>query len=254
MKDDLFQPWCVEKQTGDKRKSLRLLQEREKAQPTAIETLRSIVPTHYYDPTRISRWLKKWGKQKCLATLKSNLPAGKKARSGDIGEILATEYVNRKLEYRVPIFRLRWRDDRDMALRGDDIFAVRSDENGLLYFLKGEVKSRQKLSADTLAEAGASLKKHDGRPAPYTINFVVNRLDELGQSALSEQLENYLSPKSIPPKRVTHLVFTVSSNNPLTLLQSHLDASSAREQIAVGLQVDGHAAFIAAVFDEVNLA
>ena len=78
-------------------------------------------------------------REKCISTLQGNLPASKKGRSGDIGEILATEFVNRELDFKVPIFRLRWRDDREMALRGDDILAVRTDPSGLLFFLKGEV-------------------------------------------------------------------------------------------------------------------
>ncbi len=255
MNDDLFQAWFDETQSGAKRKTLRLLREKPNTQPEAIAVLRRIVPAHYYDPARINKWLKKWCKSRCLSILKSNLPASKKARSGDIGEILATEFVNRKLDYKVPIFRLRWRDDREMALRGDDIFAVRADANGALHFLKGEVKSRQKLSSDVLADAATSLKKHDGRPAPYTINFVVNRLVKLGESDLSEQLEDYLSPKSIPPKRVTHLVFTLSGNDPMKHLQSYLDDLSERiEQIAIGLRVNDHASFVAAVFDEVKLA
>jgi hypothetical protein len=124
LRDELFQSWCTEEQRSARRKTLRLLQELPGTQQTAIELLRSIVPTHYYDPARIKAWLRKWGKEKCISTLQGNLPASKKGRSGDIGEILATEFVNRELDFKVPIFRLRWRDDRETALRGDDILAV----------------------------------------------------------------------------------------------------------------------------------
>jgi hypothetical protein len=163
--------------------------------------------------------------------------------------------VNRKLKFQVPIFKLRWRDDREMAMRGDDILAIHISEEGDVWFLKGEVKSRQNLSADAVEEAAEALKRHGGRPAPHTINFVADRLGQLNQDELYEALEDYLTPNAVPPKRVTHLVFVLSGNNPQTQLQSFVTSyNGTTELIVVGLRVKNHAEFIRSVFEGVKLA
>src|SRR5262245_17325220 len=52
--------------------------------------------------------------KKALAFIRNKLPETKKVRSGDFGEILASEYINQLTEFKVPIKRLRWKDDRNV--------------------------------------------------------------------------------------------------------------------------------------------
>lgn len=253
--DPLFDPWCANEELVAKNKTLRLLNGRDTAQPKAVETIQKLIPKHYCDPSLVETWLKRWGYKKSLDVLKDDLPESKKARSGDIGEILATEYINRKLEFTVPIFRLRWRDHRELALRGDDLFAIRIDEDGRVHFLKGEAKSRQKISTDVVTEAGNALRSHEGRPGPHTINFVVKRLADLGEDELYEALEDYLTRRTIPRKRLTHLIFVLAGNDPKPYLDAYLDSySGGVPQIVVGLRVKDHGVFVKTVFDGVSLA
>ena len=94
---------------------------------------------------------------RCIARFK------KKQRSGsDLGEILATEYVNRgHWGYEAPVHRLRWKDGRDLAMRGDDIigFNFKKQPVGRL---KGESKSRAVLADATLDEARTALQEAQG--------------------------------------------------------------------------------------------
>jgi hypothetical protein len=92
--DPLFDTWCSNEELIDKSNTLRLLNGRDAAQAKAVETIQKLIPKHYCDPCLVEKWLKKWGYKKSLAVLKGNLPESKIARSGDIGEILATEYCN----------------------------------------------------------------------------------------------------------------------------------------------------------------
>jgi hypothetical protein len=150
---------------------------------------------------------------------------------------------------------LRWRDHRELALRGDDMFGVRIDESRRVYFLKGEAKSRQRISADVVQEASDALQANDGRPGPHTVNFVVKRLAELGQDDLYNALEDYLARRTIPRKRVSHLMFVLAGNDPKQYLTAYLNAySGAVPQIVVGLRVKDHGAFVKTVFDGVSLA
>ena len=49
-------------------------------------------------------------------------------RSGDLGEIYATEWIDSsERRLRAPIKRLRWKDHRNMAMRGDDVIGILQD-------------------------------------------------------------------------------------------------------------------------------
>jgi hypothetical protein len=92
------------------------------------------------------------------------LPTTKALRSGDLGEIYATEWIDAHSGgYHAPIKRLRWKDYRNMAMRGDDVIGIFQDaDTKRLKFLKTEAKSRVTLTAQVLAEARAGLDKDGG--------------------------------------------------------------------------------------------
>lgn len=110
----------------------------------------AVLPGEYAFPTRIANILESLGKPAAATYLKSKLPTGRKARSGDLGEIIGTHYATGDLGY-AAVSRLRWKDHREMAMRGDDIIGVRLPETGPVQFLKGEAKSLASL--DTAAPA-----------------------------------------------------------------------------------------------------
>jgi len=83
----------------------------------------------------------------------------------------------------------------------------------------------------------------------------VKRLYELGEDDLAEAIEDYLSRKTIPRKRVTHLMFAFCGNNPKKHLEEHLtNYSGTIHQIVIGLRVKDHGSFVKLIFDGVDLA
>jgi hypothetical protein len=65
------------------------------------------------------------GKTAAAALIQGKLPTTKQIRFGDLGEIYATEWIDAHSgSYRAPIKRLRWKDHRNMAMRGDDVIAM----------------------------------------------------------------------------------------------------------------------------------
>jgi hypothetical protein len=90
----------------------------------AKATIATVVPGHYASPARIADILDKLGKHKTAKYVREKLPLSPKIRSGDLGEILATEYVDAHTLFKAPIKRLRWKDHREMSMRGDDLIAV----------------------------------------------------------------------------------------------------------------------------------
>src|SRR5262245_34739563 len=83
---------------------------------------------------------------KTLAYIRNKMPSAKRVRSGDFAEILATEYIDQCTEYRVPIKRLRWKDDRNTTMRGNDVIGIQR-QGQRWKVLKAECKSRAALSA-----------------------------------------------------------------------------------------------------------
>lgn len=228
--------------------SLHAMTEVAGVRAAVLDELREIVRSHYVSADVTAKRLAKLGHPKTAKLLREHVPATKTARSGDLGEILATEIAEQKLNYKVPIRRLRWKDGRNMALRGDDVVGVRRVRGGI-EFLKGESKSRTALSSTVLGEAGKALDGHRGRPSRHAVLFVAERLRELGKDDLADQLENAVL-KGFSGKNVEHLLLVLTGGNPRTLLNDHLTAAAKKKQVrhAVGVHIADHGDFIKLLF------
>ncbi|MEO8195745.1 MAG: Hachiman antiphage defense system protein HamA [Thermoanaerobaculia bacterium] len=215
-----------------------------------LDGLRAILRSHYVSPDLTARRLVQLGAEKTARLLLAALPQSKKARSGDLGEFLATELAERRLGFEVPIRRLRWRDDREMALRGDDLIGVKRTEQGKWIFLKGEAKSRGKLAKNVVSEASRTLDKEEGRPSRHAVLFVVARLSEIGRNDVARALEDALL-ESFEGSGLEQLLFTVSGNDPSGLLRAHLEsrAGLAPRRHAIGVRVEPHSVLVQLAFD-----
>jgi hypothetical protein len=140
-----------------------------------------------------------------------------------------------------------------MAMRGDDVIGIFQDpQTQRLHFLKTEAKSRVALTAQVLNEARAGLDKGDGLPSAHALSFISARLLELNQLPLADAIDDALLKHGISSQNVRHLLFTFSGNAPDALLTASLQAYPGPiTQWGVGLRVEGHAAFIGAVYDRV---
>jgi hypothetical protein len=211
----------------------------------------AIVPTHYAAEERVAGILRRLGKPAAAQFVEGKLPTSKSIRSGDLGEILATEWIASQGNYQVPIKRLRWKDHRNMAMRGDDVIGIHHDPHAnALFFLKTEAKSRVTLNAAVLSEARAGLDKDGGLPSAHALSFIADRLADLGNDVLSDAILDAQLKHGIPAQSVRHLTFILSGNNPRPHLAGSLGAyAGGIAQSSVGLRIEGHAAFVAAVYD-----
>jgi len=249
-----FNEWCITANAVVGVHSLSLLTGENDRLETGIEETATVVPGHYAAEEQVSRALARLGKPAAAALIQGKLPTTKGIRSGDLGEIYATEWIDAHcVGYSVPIKRLRWKDHRNMAMRGDDVIAINVDpESNRLRFLKAEAKSRVRLTGQTLADARMGLDKDGGRPSAHALAFISARLFELGELPRADAIDDALLKHGIPTQNVRHLLFTFSDNDPSALLTTTLAAyQGGVPQLSVGLRVDGHAAFIGAVYERV---
>jgi hypothetical protein len=217
-----------------------------------IEAVAAAVPGHYTVGHRVARLMKSLGKDKAAAYLEEKLPTGKNIRSGDLGEILGAAYIAEFTGYATGINRLRWKDHREMAMRGDDLVAVQPDAKTKIKFLKGEVKSSASLSSTTVSKARKALASHNNRPSPHALSFIADRLHETGNEKLGDLIDKALLKDGIKLKQVTHLMFTFSGNDPRGVLRNDLNGYTGKvAQMCVGLYVPKHQHFIKSVYDKV---
>lgn len=160
------------------------------------------------------------------------------------------QYVYEATPFNLGIKRLRWKDHRNMSMRGEDVLAFNFDsKSGSLKILKAEVKSRAGMRTAVIDEARAALCANSGLPSPHALAFVADRLNQAGDTFLGDALDKAQLKDGIRVSQVSHMLFTFSGNDPLKLLKTNLQSYAGPvPQHYVGLRVDRHQDFIKAVF------
>lgn len=247
----LYKKWCVSKKSKDKRKRYWTYAEKEGGRARVRDEFVQTVRSHYGSLELIAEDVKLLGYQAASEILREALPKQPTSRSGELGEILASELVEEEVGLRVPVRRLRHKDAREMAMRGDDFIGAGLYMNKL-WLLKGEAKSSQKLGKTTVTEARAALNRDSGRCTPISLLFVANKLLESADpddKELGRRLRSEVGVKLLPPKQIDHMLFTLSGNSPPSALIEDLDrAEGNRNQYVVNVHVEDHKDFIAETY------
>lgn len=210
----------------------------------------SLLPEYYVDPISVADTLERLGKHAAAEKLRIRIPDAKKIRSGDIGEIVASDFIEEETPYTVPIRKLRWRDHRNMAMRGDDVIGVLfNPQDNTIKFLKAEAKGNKALSTAVLEKARTELDLDDGLPAPHALGFITERLNEMGEYELADRIEKAQLVDGIQSNQVEHLLFTFTQSDPDSLQKAAFDGYGGNiTQKSVGLKVNNHQELIASVY------
>jgi hypothetical protein len=250
----LFDDWCDNDEEEDERKRLWKLTEKGNGREAIIDSLAETVRSHYDSLERIADDVEDLGYEEASAILRERLPRSKKARSGDLGEILASELTEEKLGFVVPIRRMRFKDGREVALRGDDFIGIDYDQQrDRLRLVKGEAKSRRTLGSTTITSARKSLNRDEGRCTPLSLLFVADQLMDRGgaEEALGKIIRREAARRSLPASRIAHVLFTISGNGPPEALTDDFEAlDQTRRQFVVNLHIGDHQDFIAEIYEE----
>jgi hypothetical protein len=251
----LYDRWCDAAKEQDKRKHYWTYIERDSGRDEISSDLAETIRSHYDRLERIAEDVERLGYKVAAKILSAAMPQTPKGRSGDLGEILATELVEEEIGLRVPVRRLRYKDGRNMAMRGDDFIGAGYDSAGeKLWLLKGEAKSNKVLGKTTVSSARKVLDRDSGRCTPGSLLFVANRLlesDDPDDNALGRSLRDEVGLKSLRADRIDHMLFTVSGNGPHASLQEDLDAAETnRDHYVVNIHVEDHQDFIASMYEE----
>ncbi|PPU07702.1 Hachiman antiphage defense system protein HamA [Xanthomonas arboricola] len=243
----LYQPWCDRSIQEQGSKQLWRLSERDGGRAAIEATLTTRIRSHYDNLDEIAEDVRELGYPGAAAILAERMPRSPRARSGELGEILATELVEEHLEFEVPVRRLRYKDGREMALRGDDFVGLKLDAQENLHFLKGESKSRANLANAAISEAREALSRDDGKPTATSLLFVADRLmeGEGERRQMGRRIRNDVASRAAPPARTSHMLFTMSGNSTPQAQRDDLAAADGtRPHLSAHLHIEDHQAFI----------
>jgi hypothetical protein len=242
---DLFKKW-LQNTAAKSHAGVSIYTERKGARSLGLSSLKKLLGDHFVGEQTI---VKAGGYSKSAKIIANSLPSNKRTRSGDLGELLATEYLNSETPFIVPINKLRWKSDRQTAMHGNDVIGVDTKAKPIRV-MKGECKSRAAFGKATVEEASQSLDLHDGRPNPSTLAFITKRLYEENRDPEAKVFQILQADGAISSKNVHHLIFALAGNDPSAHLATGLKSKHAgikRETAAI--VINDHGAFIASVYD-----
>ncbi len=250
---ELYEYWCDADRSRNRDKTLWRLSESKNGRKHALDELPGRVLSHYVTDDEVAEILETLGYPATAECIRTLLPERTIVRSGDLGEILAAEFVEERLGYKVPVRKLRDKDHRDMAMRGEDVIGVAHDDDGRLILLKGEAKSAQALSRRTVETARARLDENHGKPSGHSLIFVARKLiqsDDPDQKELGRQILREATSRAVPKRRLAHLLFTLTSNQVSQVIRNDLNgANDSHPQHSVNLRIPDHGDFIEAVYE-----
>lgn len=251
----LYESWCKSTKENHKRKHYWTYVEKDGGRDKIRDDLAETIRSHYDRLERIADDVMRLGYEVASEIISAVMPQTAKGRSGDLGEILAAELVEEEIGLLIPVRRLRYKDGRNMAMRGDDFIGAGYDGAGKnLWLLKGEAKSNMVLGKATVTNARKVLNRDNGRCTPDSLLFVANRLLESNDpddNELGRSLRDEVGLKLLRADRIDHMLFTVSGNGPHASLKEDLDATGTnRDHYVVNIHVEDHQDFIAAMYLE----
>lgn len=253
--ENLFETWCHTEQESDGSKVLWRAVEQPDARQKVLNELAHRTRSHYVSDEEIAKFLEDLDYADAAKVLQTQYPETPNGRSADLGEILGTEVIEERCGHRVPIRKLRDKDHREQAMRGEDIIGVRVD-GGQLGLLKGEAKSAQVLGAATIEGARSGLEANAGRPTAHALIFVARRLldrDNAVDQALAKQLLTESVKGTVPKARLAHCLFTLTGNPAREILQDDFSAADGgRDQFVIQLHVPDHANLVRCIYEQLN--
>jgi hypothetical protein len=101
---------------------------------------------------------------------------------GSFGEIISTVYLVQFEKYWLPVYKLRYREKKNWAMRMTDIFVINTEDNNKPIVCYGEVKTNTSgYKANIGLEGHNSIKKDNALENPDILRFVINTLCNQGR-------------------------------------------------------------------------
>ncbi|RVW02430.1 Hachiman antiphage defense system protein HamA [Rhodococcus spongiicola] len=216
-----------------------------------VDAVAATLAAKYAKPDALARIAEKLGKPKVSDFLRNKFPATPRGRSGDMGEILATSYVEEDCGYVVGPSRLIHRDHHEWAMRGDDALGAKFDSASKVQLLKTEAKSRIRTTEAVVKEARDGLEREGGLPSPHSLAQFAERLLDTSDVLLGEAVLELQLSGGVRPDAMSHLMFLFTTNDPSQHVNDDLAAYTGPiKQLTRTLRVNAHQEFIHRAYEK----
>jgi hypothetical protein len=190
------------------------LYESDDARASIFKSLAETVFVHHNDPEEFRMNLVTLGYSEAAREI-DRRPHNPNVRKGNLGEILASEYLRQYAGYQFPVYRLRKSID-DSPMPGEDILAFKfgNDDGSGRELLVGESKVRDRYAREVVEKAHEQLVNYDLRPRPKSFLLIVNILRDQGRHGEADQVLKFLDKFAPHQPTRSNLIFLVTGNNP----------------------------------------
>lgn len=226
------------------------IKEREGIRGYIKPALIEAILDHHFHRKTISGALERLGYEKAAKYFGTRLPKESKTRKGNFGEVVASEHLCQRYGYTMPVFKLRFRDNPDMPMRGEDIVAFELGEgNKIAAICIGEAKTLEHYNRDQVKKA------HDRlviayHPSPVTLSLISSILHEKGDHNLAEQIDMILETLSLGPFPRHNWLFIITGDKPREPYSPIEEMESVVENLKiVTLHLPGFSLFINEIFE-----
>lgn len=166
----------------------RKLEELKGGRKQIIDPLANLVITHHKseDSIRLIREtiLTKRGLA-ATAKKKKFLPTNYFTRKGNLTEIILTEYLLATSGYSLLVYRLRYNNNIDQSLKGDDVLLFDLRNTKKIKTILGEAKYRSAPSRKVIEDILNAMNKDK---LPLSLEFVIEKLSLEGKNDLAQLL------------------------------------------------------------------
>ncbi len=225
----IFNEWCKFEDTiTTVSKKHRKLSDKGINRNTLIEKLSDWIIEHHTPPKQLERFEKKksiLSKHDFKEYVSKRMPFPIRnfiTQKGNLGEILLAEYLKSSSRLELLVYKLRFNPNVEQSMKGDDIllFDKSNIENKIIM---GEAKYRTTPAKSVIDDIMNALSKDN---LPISLSFVRDRLAELNEEDVSEQVDELISDiykKSIP---IVYVGFLHSNHNVSTTVETYLNTDN----------------------------
>jgi hypothetical protein len=225
----LFFDWfeCEDTPTT-KAKKHRKLTNKGLNNPSLVDHLSQWILKHHATDGRLARIDKKkqiLGKHGFAQYMSGKVPfpiTSATTQKGNLGEIILAEYLTATSGLEILVYKLRYNPNVEQSMKGDDLLLFEK-QNVQNRVIMGEAKFRATKSKKALDDIVDSLSSKN---LPISLGFVCDRLEEMGEKDLADDIDDLISNLHTNKTPVTYVGFYHSEASVYKTIEKNLNSSN----------------------------
>jgi hypothetical protein len=166
-------------------------------------------------------------------------------QKGNLGEIILGEYLSASTDLELLVYKLHYNPNVEQSMKGDDILLFEKDDIQSKIIM-GEAKFRATKSKQALDDIVSSLSTKN---LPISLTFVCNRLEEMGEVDLADEIDDLISNIHKSKTPITYVGFYHSDINVYKTIEKHLKSEN-KNLVVISYGENNPAQIVKDSFDE----